>query len=107
MPGQDPSDAENAPIDKRNFRSPQEYAAITGLSLSTVHRRLKRNQIPKFQPGGPGSRVLIPVNGTPPLPPEKERSAGDTPPAAPQGSPTASVAEEPPRPRGPKPRWLR
>jgi hypothetical protein len=107
MRGQEPSEAENAPAGKRKFRSPQEYAAITGLSLSTVHRRLKRNQIPKFQPGGPGSRVLIPVDEMPLLPPEKKCSASDTPPAAPQGSPTASVAEVPPRPRGPKPRWLR
>jgi hypothetical protein len=47
---------------KRKYVSPNDYVKLTGLSLSTVHRRLAMNQIPKFQPGGPGTRILIPAD---------------------------------------------
>jgi excisionase family DNA binding protein len=42
------------------FISPAEYALLTGLSLSTVTRLLAKKKIPKLQPGGKGTRVLIP-----------------------------------------------
>jgi hypothetical protein len=42
------------------FLSPAEFALFSGLSLSTVSRRLAAGDIPKIQPGGPRCRVLIP-----------------------------------------------
>jgi hypothetical protein len=46
----------------RKGLSPKEFAAATGFSLATVHRRLAKNQLPKFQPGGKRTRILIPLD---------------------------------------------
>jgi len=42
------------------FVSPAQFSSLTGLSLSTVWRRLAAGDIPKVQPGGRRCRVLIP-----------------------------------------------
>lgn len=44
----------------REFLSPQEFAAISGLSLVTVRRYLAAGRVPSVQPGGRRCRVLIP-----------------------------------------------
>jgi hypothetical protein len=49
-------------LDTRRYLSPEEFALVTGLSLSTVHRRLARQQLPKIQPGGKGTRIMIPLD---------------------------------------------
>jgi hypothetical protein len=40
--------------------APIEFARLSGLSLSTVRRYLACGKLPKYQPGGPRCRVLIP-----------------------------------------------
>ena len=42
------------------FLSPKEFAGRSGLSLSTVHRRLAADDIPHLQLGGRRHRLLIP-----------------------------------------------
>lgn len=44
----------------REFLSPQEFAASSGLSLVTVRRYLADGRLPAVQPGGRRCRVLIP-----------------------------------------------
>src|SRR5262249_21980564 len=46
----------------REFYTPQEYADRTGLHIRTVRKMIADGRIPTFQPGGPRSRVLIPVS---------------------------------------------
>lgn len=46
--------------DAREFLSPQEFAASSGLSVVTVRRYLADGRLPAFQPGGRRCRVLIP-----------------------------------------------
>jgi hypothetical protein len=41
--------------------SPQEFAALSGLSLSSVWRRIADGSLPCDQPGGPRHRRLIPI----------------------------------------------
>jgi hypothetical protein len=63
MPRPQPSESGISPLeDNRKFLSPKEFVAVSGISLATVHRRLKSKQLPKYQPGGPGTRIMIPVD---------------------------------------------
>ena len=61
-------------MDARRFLSVQEFALLCGLSHATIRRYLKSGRLPFYQPAGPRSRVLIPVdaldipNQTEPLP---------------------------------------
>lgn len=45
----------------RKYLSPNEFASATGLSISTIFRRLKAGQIQLYQPGGKRTRILIPI----------------------------------------------
>ena len=38
----------------------EEASKLTSLSASTLRRRIRRKQIRVWQPGGPGTRLLIP-----------------------------------------------
>lgn len=40
----------------------QEFSQKVSLSEKTVRRRIDAGQIPHWQPGGPGTRILIPVS---------------------------------------------
>ncbi|WP_339745343.1 hypothetical protein [uncultured Rubinisphaera sp.] len=44
-----------------SFFSINEFVAKTGMSLSTVHRRIRGGDIQTYQPGGPKTRILIPA----------------------------------------------
>lgn len=46
--------------DHPRFLKPSKFAAVAGLSESTVRRRIQDGSIPSIQPGGPGTRELIP-----------------------------------------------
>ena len=48
-------------VRSRTHLSVQEYAKATGLSLSTVRRRVKDGSVPVLQLGGKCHRVLIPM----------------------------------------------
>ncbi|WP_020471427.1 winged helix-turn-helix domain-containing protein [Zavarzinella formosa] len=78
------------------FLSPAEYARRSGLSKATVSRRLKDGSLPRLQPGGPGTRVLIPAAALqiPASPVPKALDSRPNP--APHD-----------RPRGPRPAWKR
>jgi hypothetical protein len=47
--------------------SPAEFAARSGLSVVTVRRRVRDRSLPAVQPGGPRTRVLIPVDALVPV----------------------------------------
>lgn len=47
-------------MDRSDFLSMKDLARIGGVSLRTVKRWKKKGVIPIFQPGGPGTVVLIP-----------------------------------------------
>jgi hypothetical protein len=85
----------------KRFLSPQEFSGLSGLSLATVHRYLKRGKLPFRQPGGPRGRILIPADAlllsdvTPQVPRPTEAAAESTP------LPTSPVPLS-----GPRPRWM-
>lgn len=76
------------------FYSVPEFCAVTGLSAATVRRRIRDGSLPKWQPGGANTRVLIPAGAldllTPAIAQDEDRAHGrnDLAPA-----------------RGPRPRW--
>lgn len=90
----------------RAYVSPEEFAALTGLSIATVRRRIKASQLPVIQPGGKRTRVLIRVDALAPQPETDAASrsnnshpsieSGDAAIPAPSPSP-------PPRRRGRRP----
>jgi excisionase family DNA binding protein len=43
-----------------NYITIEEFSERASLSTSTVRRRVKLGQIPSWQPGGRGTRILIP-----------------------------------------------
>jgi hypothetical protein len=61
----------------RKGLSPKEFAAATGFSMATVRRRLAKNQLPKFQPGGKRSRILIPLDALIGSQPESTKPRAD------------------------------
>ncbi len=42
-----------------------EFARWSSLSISTIRRRIRDGSLPAWQPGGPGTRLLIPVTCLP------------------------------------------
>jgi excisionase family DNA binding protein len=75
----------------------QQFSQKTSLSDKTVRRRIDAGQIPYWQPGGPGTRILIPVSCLSAV------SQPDEVPSVPQDC-HASSDKHQPLP-GPKPRW--
>ena len=43
----------------RHYLSPHEFSGLSGLSLATVRRYLKRGRLPYRQPAGRRGRILI------------------------------------------------
>lgn len=85
---------------ERLYVSPVEYVQLSGLSLSTVHRYLKSGRIPFEQPGGPRSRILIPVDTL------RQRSASDDSSEEPTVDARPSSQSNRCPLSGPKPRWM-
>jgi Helix-turn-helix domain len=90
----------------KSYLSPAEFSQLSGLSLATVHRYLKKGKLPYRQPGGPRGRILIPARAL-----ETEPAIGS---AAHQGqaadptSPThPDAAARCPPLSGPRPKWTR
>ncbi|HEX6986540.1 MAG TPA: hypothetical protein VF170_14250, partial [Planctomycetaceae bacterium] len=75
-----------------------EFVRRTGLSESTVRRRLADGRIPKYQPSGKGGVIAIPLAAA---------LSAAAPPAAPSGPSGATPAPAPPRRSGPLPAWQR
>lgn len=83
---------------KKEFLSLQEACHYLGLSESTVRRHIKSGRLLAAQPGGPGTRLLIPRSTLTNM--SLSRVATSTVPAGP-------TSQNPQRARGPKPRWQR
>lgn len=45
-----------------SYISIQEFSRLSSLSDKTIRRRVKAGDIPAWQPGGPGTRILIPIS---------------------------------------------
>jgi hypothetical protein len=86
-----------------DYLSPAEFSERSGLSLATVYRRLRDRSLPSAQPGGPRTRVLIPVDalGTKAVPPEILEA-----PSPPIERTITNPTTPPPLP-GPAPKWRR
>lgn len=91
----------------RTFLTPNEYARLSGLSMATVRRYLAAGHLPKYQPGGPRCRVLIPLHALEALAgparqhPERSELATDS---VPTGQEPQHKTMQPPSP-GFTPRW--
>lgn len=86
-------------MSSRQFVSPQVFARLAGISESTLWRRIRDGSIPSWQPGGRGTRVLVPLSALDSV------RIPDT-----RGAPITDVAAvcqpvQKPIP-GPRPQWL-
>lgn len=85
----------------KEFLSPAEFATRSGLSESTVRRRVRDGTLPHRQPGGKRSRIVIPHDALV----GPHQPTGATRPTADQIN---SHGQQKPRSlSGPKPLWQR
>lgn len=102
----------------RRYLSIDEYVQVSGLSAATIRRRIKARQLPSFQPGGLGTKILIPTDALEfsrsPSPVSAVTAMSQT--AAPSGNdpvmgaPAAATslsADAPSRPNRRRPQWQR
>jgi excisionase family DNA binding protein len=105
-----PSNAELArskPGSLPRFYSPASFAELTGMSLSTVRRYLAQGKLPKFQPGGPNAKVLIPAAAIEfYLQPKRAINVSESDTTSPTDS-RASACKPHKLNSGPSPRWRR
>jgi excisionase family DNA binding protein len=71
------------PITDPLFWTIEEFGRATKLSDKTVRRHIKAGKIPAWQPGGPGTRILIPASClgssfVPPVPASDSSTASDS-----------------------------
>jgi excisionase family DNA binding protein len=78
----------------------EELSQWTGLSVSTIRRRVKDGTIPFLQPGGRRSRIVFP-------PDIVERLIQITSQKSTNTEPIAVIPPEKPQRRGPRPKWQR
>ena len=88
----------------RTYLTLHEFASATGLSESTVRRRVRDGSLRFVQPGGPGTRILFRVDALERSP--DPRSAFDRPALNPPLA-TRSIDPVQNQPSGPVPRWFR
>jgi hypothetical protein len=94
-------------MDARRYVSVQEFVQLSGLSLATIHRYLKRGILRHLQPGGRHSRILIPSDALEmdtPSAAEPKRSASTAPPAP---AVNTQPLDDETRLPGPRPQWKR
>lgn len=51
-----------SPSSHRLYFTIDEFSEVTGLSPATIRRNIRKKNLPHFQPGGRGTRILIPVS---------------------------------------------
>lgn len=90
--------ASDEPFPPRTHVSVEEFARLSGLSPKTIRRRLDDGSLPKFQPGGPRTRVTIPLAALQAVAPE---CGAERPQELRQNSQSPSI------PAGPRPQWTR
>src|ERR1043165_4231033 len=95
-----PQEQASSPLPERQSRcylTYEELSELTGLSLSTLRRRVKDGSLPCFQSGGPRTRVIFAANVIDLLiqstPADLEANC-ETP-------------QPQPKPLGPRPKWQR
>jgi excisionase family DNA binding protein len=93
----EPSVDATAPASLPACLSYAELSAQTGFSLSTLRRRVREGKLPFIQPGGPRSRIAFPADTVARL----LNSISESTTSSREPRPAA-----PPRPRGPRPKWL-
>lgn len=90
----------------KRFLSPKELCELSGLSLATIHRYLKKGKLPYRQPAGPRGRILIPAEAltitTISDAPAQHAEATD-----PTLLPHAQTKAQLPPLSGPRPKWTR
>ena len=91
----------------RGYLSPQEFSRLSGLSLATVHRYLKKGRLPYRQPAGPRGRILIPADVLEAASPGAPGKVPSDPAAASAAPGTNQPQETPERRSGPPPKWTR
>jgi excisionase family DNA binding protein len=79
-----------------------EIAAQTGISLSTLRRRVKEGRLPFIQPGGRRTRIVFPADVIERLLQNAGNAAETTPVSSTE--PARSAAK--PTHHGPRPKWL-
>lgn len=75
------------------YLSYADFSTQSGLSISTLQRRVKEGRLRSVQPGGPRTRVLIPTDALEATPPKND---APPPPAAPQIDPDSRLPGRPP-----------
>ena len=99
------------PVDDRGlverfYVTPKEFVRLSGLSLATVRRYLANGRLPKFQPGGPRCRVLIPQHVLKEqCPPASTTDASVQSYSVGAAEISSSSETKTPCHRGPSPRW--
>lgn len=88
--------------EKRHDYTVKEFASLTTLSVSTIRRRIEDGTLVAWQPGGPGTRVLVLASN---LLPPKTAAVPETPLSSGIIIPPSSTASA--RLSGPLPLWKR
>jgi excisionase family DNA binding protein len=81
------------------YLSYEELSAATGISTSTLRRRVRDGQLPFFQPGGHRTRVVFPADVVERL---LQMSTKPSTPSSELQPPPPTVIQY-----GPRPKWLR
>ena len=95
------SERTDASSPDKDWLTPKQFAGYSTLSLPTVRRRLKANQLPHVQLGGFRCRILIHKSALAQLSSDKLNNPSNAPPnVAPASQPDKELP-------GPLPRWKR
>jgi hypothetical protein len=92
----------------RRYLSKPELMALTGLSAATIQRYKNSGKIACFQPGGPGGKVLFPLDAIEVARQQITNDQQRHTEVSELGGQLPSGGGEPLRPaklRGPRPRW--
>lgn len=83
----------------RQYLSIREFTQQSGLSQSTIRRRVSEGSLTNFQPGGAGKKVLIPTDAL-----MRSDAQSETVPAV-NSAPMSPPETPAPCRRGPRPAW--
>ncbi|WP_417390480.1 hypothetical protein [Gimesia sp.] len=76
-----------------------ELNAVVSLSITTIRRRIREGTIPAIQPGGKGTKLLIPVEWL-----QKWSALSQ---ASPEQTTSTTNAKQRKTISGPRPRWMK
>jgi hypothetical protein len=82
----------------RRFVSIEELSEATTLSISTLRRLFKRGLLVGYQPGGPRSRIIFPIDAIEKAPKAATVESKSVPG---ESSPPSANSK-----RGPRPKWM-